>query len=653
MVLTNVLPSRTRAGLALLLVLGASRPGFSQSLLGKNLIANASAEAGPPGKTITSVTTSIPNWTVTGSANVLAYDLTGLILSTDPAPPDRGFQYFVSGPSNLGLTATLSQDIDVSSVPEIAGGNVKYTFGAYLGSAAGLGLAPPAQVSAAFKNAGGQVFSTITVGPVNYSGNGLSLQQQVGLVPSGTAKISVVITLTTRCLNAAQCGYGSADSLSLVLNTLGTPPKAVVGTNQIVNGTAEAGPAVAAPATAQYIPGWASANGASVAPYGGTNWIATTSPGPADRGVNLFRGGLAGAALYQDLDVTPAAGAIDAGQVSYEVSAWLGGLTAVAAPTLTYTFLDWGNKQLAPTAQLAPPSHTGASLVLVSHSDPLPAGTRRVHILLTFPSGNSLADNIAFTLAAPGGPPVITPGGIVSAGAFGGSPNIAPGSWIEIFGINLAAQTVNWSGSDFHNGVAPTSIGDVTVSIGGKAAFLDYVSPGQVNALVPSDAPVGPVQVTVSNPNGTSDGFGILVNQTEPGVLAPGAFVVGGRQYVAALFSDGQTFALPQNAIAGVSSRPAKPGDVLTIYGIGFGPVSGGFQAGTLVTAANAVTTPVQFLFGTTNATVSYGGLAPSFTGLYQFNVVVPNVLPNAAVALTISQGSVKASQTLYVAIDN
>jgi hypothetical protein len=78
-------------------------------------------------------------------------------------------------------------------------------------------------------------------------------------------------------------------------------------------------------------------------------------------------------------------------------------------------FFNWAGTQLAPTAQLGPPSKTGTVLIETSHSDILPTGTRRVHIALTFPGDDSMADDIAFALAAPSGPPVITPGGIISA----------------------------------------------------------------------------------------------------------------------------------------------------------------------------------------------------------------------------------------------
>jgi uncharacterized protein (TIGR03437 family) len=202
------------------------------------------------------------------------------------------------------------------------------------------------------------------------------------------------------------------------------------------------------------------------------------------------------------------------------------------------------------------------------------------------------------------------------------------------------------------NGVAPTQVGDVTVSVGGTAAFIDYISPSQVNALVPSSAPVGPVEITLTNSIGTSIGYPIYVDQTEPGLLAPSSFMVNGKQYVVAQFTDG-TYALPENAIPGVPSRPATAGDTLLIYGVGFGTVTGGFTAGTIVTAQNATTAPVEFFFNDTAATPFYAGLAPSFTGLYQFNVVVPAVTTNSALPISFTLGGVKGTQTLYIAAQN
>jgi uncharacterized protein (TIGR03437 family) len=95
------------------------------------------------------------------------------------------------------------------------------------------------------------------------------------------------------------------------------------------------------------------------------------------------------------------------------------------------------------------------------------------------------------------------------------------------------------------------------------------------------------------------------------------------------------------------------PGDVLTIYGVGFGPVTGGFTAGTIVTAQNSLTAGMQLSFGSAAVTPAYDGLAPSFVGLYQFNVVVPAVAVNSTLPLTFTLGGTKGSQTLYIAVQN
>ena len=171
----------------------------AQSILGNNLIVNGDAEKGPAG-TVTTLATSIPGWTVNGTVNVLPYNLTGLLQSTDPAPADHGFQFFVGGPNN-GAGGTLTQDIDLSSLAGIiSGGSIKFTAAAYLGSVNGAGLAPPAQMDVAFKNSNGQTFNTVTLGPLGYASNGTSLQRQIGLVPPGTARVTVTLTITGHCL---------------------------------------------------------------------------------------------------------------------------------------------------------------------------------------------------------------------------------------------------------------------------------------------------------------------------------------------------------------------------------------------------------------------------------------------------------------------
>ena len=172
--------------------------------------------------------------------------------------------------------------------------------------------------------------------------------------------------------------------------------------------------------------------------------------------------------------------------------------------------------------------------------------------------------------------PTINSGGVNSAGEFGAFTSIAPGSWIEIYGTNLASTTRSWTTADFTSGGvnAPTSLDGTKVTIGGQSAFVDYVSPGQVNAQVPSNVGVGPQQVVVSTSAGFSAPVTITVNTTQPGLLAPRSFVIGGKQYLGAVFPDGVTYVLPTGAIPGVNSRPAHVGETILVYGVGFGTVT-------------------------------------------------------------------------------
>ena len=73
-------------------------------------------------------------------------------------------------------------------------------------------------------------------------------------------------------------------------------------------------------------------------------------------------------------------------------------------------------------------------------------------------------------------------------------------------------------------------------------------------ALLLLSTPAGAQQMTVANPNGTSSSYNITVNKTQPGLLAPASFAVGGKQYVVAQFADG-TFVMPPNAIAPMRTR--------------------------------------------------------------------------------------------------
>jgi uncharacterized protein (TIGR03437 family) len=227
--------------------------------------------------------------------------------------------------------------------------------------------------------------------------------------------------------------------------------------------------------------------------------------------------------------------------------------------------------------------------------------------------------------------PTIASGGVVSASAFRPSAGAGPGTWLEIFGSNLSSTTRSWSGADFDGNTAPTSLDGVSVTIGGKSAYVDFVSLGQVNALVPDGIAIGSgVPVVVANSQGQSDPpYTVTTSSLVPALLAPPKFLVGGKQYAVAVFpandANSTTYVGPVGANAGVTMQPAKPGDVITVYGIGFGPVSPATAAGTIAMQSTSLANQVTVQIGQIPATVQYAGLAPGFVGLYQFNIEIPS----------------------------
>jgi uncharacterized protein (TIGR03437 family) len=251
-------------------------------------------------------------------------------------------------------------------------------------------------------------------------------------------------------------------------------------------------------------------------------------------------------------------------------------------------------------------------------------------------------------------PVIRTSQGVISASNYGGFSALAPGTWMEIYGTNLANVTSqNWASADFTGNAAPTALGGTTVTIGGQLAFIDYVSPTQVNAQVPSNISPGSQPVVVTTPGGSSAAYPITVNVTEPGLLAPAVFDLKAGQYIAALFPDNVTFVLPPGSIAGVTSARAKPGDTILFYGVGFGTVAPNSPAGQIVTQSNLLNGNFQASFAGVPATVSFSGLTVGYLGLYQFNVVVPNVPASDTVPLTFSLDGTPGTQQMLISISN
>jgi uncharacterized protein (TIGR03437 family) len=238
--------------------------------------------------------------------------------------------------------------------------------------------------------------------------------------------------------------------------------------------------------------------------------------------------------------------------------------------------------------------------------------------------------------------PAISANGVVNGASF--QTGLAPATWITIQGANLAPVTLTWSASDFARDRLPTQLSGVSVGINGKPAYVYYISPAQINVLAPDDDSAGPVPVEVDTPDGRSVPITI---QKQP--LSPELFLFdqGGRKYAAAVYPDGTYVGTP-NLIPGKTSRPAVPGEVILLFGTGFGPADPPSSAAALVSQPSVLRAPVTIRIGNVVANVAFAGLVGS--GLYQFNVTVPNIPPgDQTVVIEIGGASSQGSASITV----
>ncbi len=203
--------------------------------------------------------------------------------------------------------------------------------------------------------------------------------------------------------------------------------------------------------------------------------------------------------------------------------------------------------------------------------------------------------------------PAITSGGVTNAAS--GAAGVAPGAWLSIYGTGLAATTRALATTDLVNNTIPTSLGGVGVQVNGKAAFVQYVSSTQVNVLAPADTGAGNISVTLTNSAGTSNAIATTLQ-----AVSPGLFVASG--YVRAVrYPDGVVIE---------GSTSAKAGDILSLYGTGFGAANSAPATGAVFSGAYETTSAVTVSIGGLAAQVLWAGLVGP--GLYQINVVVPAV---------------------------
>jgi uncharacterized protein (TIGR03437 family) len=186
----------------------------------------------------------------------------------------------------------------------------------------------------------------------------------------------------------------------------------------------------------------------------------------------------------------------------------------------------------------------------------------------------------------------------------------------------------------------------VKVSVGGEPAYISYISPTQIDAVAPNLGP-GPVEVTVTNSNGTSSPISVVVQTAQPAFFQWGNYAVATTQDFSPAVKNG-TF-------SGVTTAPAKPGEVIILWGTGFGPTSPSAPTGIEVpsgTIYNTVT-PVTVTVGSKSAIVYSVVLAPRYVGLYQVPIQIPASLVNVDYPVIATVSGAQSPSTTNITVQN
>jgi uncharacterized protein (TIGR03437 family) len=248
------------------------------------------------------------------------------------------------------------------------------------------------------------------------------------------------------------------------------------------------------------------------------------------------------------------------------------------------------------------------------------------------------------------------------AGSLPAVLTISPGGLATIFGSAFAppgtARAVQ--GSDLVNGTLPVSLAGTCVDLDGKAGYLTFVSPGQINFQVPAVAVDALVNVRViANCGGPNE----LRSSAAPvrSAAASPEFLywvknANGSNPVVAVNAVTGDYVGASGLIPGLTFAPARSGDILTIYGVSFGPTAPAFAPGVAPGSTAATLNAASVMLGAVALNpedVLYAGVSPGIAGLYQVNIRVPGNVPDGNQPLALTLGNFKTPALGFVTVRN
>ncbi|MBL8176404.1 MAG: hypothetical protein JNK48_17135 [Bryobacterales bacterium] len=225
--------------------------------------------------------------------------------------------------------------------------------------------------------------------------------------------------------------------------------------------------------------------------------------------------------------------------------------------------------------------------------------------------------------------------------AAGFRPVISSGAWMSLFGANLAPSTRTWdAATEIADGSLPRALDGVSVTVNGRAAAIHYISPTQLNVQAPDDDATGIVEVKVTTREGSATGT------VERARYSPGLFALeeSNVRYASAVLSDGTRAGSPS------SLRPLRAGEVISLFGTGFGETEPAMAAGIVVTAPASLgdLSQLQVRVGGLEAKLLWAGLVSA--GLFQINIEIP-ALAAGDHAVVAERSGVATQDNVYLSI--
>jgi uncharacterized protein (TIGR03437 family) len=184
------------------------------------------------------------------------------------------------------------------------------------------------------------------------------------------------------------------------------------------------------------------------------------------------------------------------------------------------------------------------------------------------------------------------------------------------------------------------------VDVDGKPAYLHYVGDGQINFQAPDLEVDRTVDVVVRSHCGApeetrSAAVSARVRTATPEFLF-WTHPADGKLPVVALDALTGDYIGPDGIFPGLDFAPAKPGELLTIYGVSFGPTNPKYEPGVAPAGMGATVLKASVRLGGADLApenVIYAGVSPETAGLYQLNIRVPEGMADGVYPIVLTLG--------------